>query len=83
MRNLPYITVGRILQELAEDGLPIPRPTFYHKERAGVIPIFSKNSAGWRIYDSIQARNIKLALWREFRGKEDAERYEKKLDEQN
>lgn len=58
MRVLPYITAGKILKELEEEGLKITRVTFYELEKRGVFQ--SRRSAGgWRVYTKTEANLVK------------------------
>ena len=68
MRTLPYITVGRILAELAEEGFTLTRVTFYRLERRLGFPA-GKRTHGkiqWRVYTREQANAVKAAIKKEY-----------------
>ena len=56
-RKFPYYTVKDILLELAQDGFPISRITFYKLEKDGVFD--SGRTAGkWRRYTRLEVEVI-------------------------
>ena len=57
MRYFGYITVGRILAKLREDGMRISRVTFYKMEEEGVF-LSKRASKGWRVYTPEEARAV-------------------------
>ncbi len=80
MRTFSYPTVSTILRQLKKDGLPISRPTFYKLEAKAIIPSFHRTGGKWRTYTTDQIKEIKVAVWKNYRGEEDAIAYRKKLD---
>lgn len=68
MRSFPYITVGKILQELKEDGFPLARVTFYRLESALKLPKPTKETgeAKWRVYSREQAEEVKNRIRKEY-----------------
>jgi DNA-binding transcriptional MerR regulator len=59
MRKLPYITTGKILEELREESdLNIGRVTFYKLEKKGLFTS-KKTAGGWRVYTRSDANLIK------------------------
>lgn len=68
MRYFPYITVGRILVELKDEGLPLTRVTFYRKEKILGLPKPQKTSGKlrWRVYTREQADEVKKRLKKEY-----------------
>ncbi len=68
MRIFPYITLGKILEELANEGLPLNRATFYRLEKRLQFPKGRRTSGkiGWRVYNSQQKEKIKELIKNEF-----------------
>jgi len=60
MRNFPFITVGKVLERLKEEGLPITRATFYRLEKRLHLPIAKKTSGAlkWRVYTATELEEI-------------------------
>lgn len=72
MRKFPMITVGKVLQELKQDGYPITRLTFYRMEKRFQIdrrdfPEVKRNMYGWRIFSKQEADYIKEMIKDEYR----------------
>jgi len=63
MRKFPYITVGKILSILKEQGLPITRLTFLKLEKEGLFQS-NRSVGGWRVY-SQQDADIIIKLIKE------------------
>lgn len=65
MRVFPYITVGKILEELNN---PITRVTFYRLEKRLNFPAGRKTSGKlrWRVYTRAEANIIKKKIIREY-----------------
>lgn len=65
MRNFPYITVGKILEEL---NYPITRVTFYRLEKRLNFPHGRKTSGKlhWRVYTRTEANIIKKKIIKEY-----------------
>lgn len=63
-----YITVGRILQELKEEGLPLTRVTFVRLETRLGLPQARRTSGKlkWRVYTRDQADFIKKRIKQEY-----------------
>ena len=61
MRHFPYITVGKILSDLAEDGLKLSRVTFLRLEARLNLPVAKRTSGKlqWRVYNPDQEKEIK------------------------
>lgn len=68
MRHFPYITVGKILDELAQDGLKLSRVTFLRLETRLNLPVAKRTSGKlqWRVYTREQAETIKEKIRSEF-----------------
>lgn len=75
MRVFPYITVGKLLDELNDElaqlgiinpstGKPVKltRPTFYRNEKRLRFPRGTKTPGGWRSYSREEADRIKSLL---------------------
>lgn len=59
MRNFPFISVGKLMEELQQMGLTINRVTFYRREAD--IPDFPKVQTkpnDWRRYSRAEADTI-------------------------
>ena len=65
MRKFPYITVGKILEELNN---PVTRVTFYRLEKRLHFPPGRKTSGKlrWRVYSRSEANIIKRKIIREY-----------------
>ncbi len=61
MRIFPYITVGKILNELRSEGIPLGRVTFYRLEKKHAFPV-SNTGGAWRVYTPKEAEQIKLII---------------------
>lgn len=61
MRKFPYITTGKILEDLRKEGLTITRVTFYKLEKEGLF-ITRKTSGNWRVFSVYEAEAIKKAI---------------------
>ena len=69
MKHLSYNTIGKILQDLEESGLSIPRATFYNLEERGTFPQFNRRTSGnWRVFTDDEMRIIKGAIWKNYKG---------------
>lgn len=68
MRLFSYITVGKILQELKEEGLPLTRVTFVRLEDRLDLPKARRTSGKlqWRVYSREQADHIKERIKKEY-----------------
>ena len=68
MRIFPYITLGRILEELTEEGLPLNRATFYRLEKRLDIPSGQRTSGKirWRVYTPADKDKIKELIKKEY-----------------
>ena len=68
MREFSYITVGKILQELREEGLPLTRVTFVRLEERLNLPKARRTSGKlqWRVYSREQADFVKDAIKKEY-----------------
>lgn len=78
MRAFPYITIGKVLEELNEEiyqvnlnsfskevaeSLPkISRVAFYRKEKKLDLPTGRKSIGGWRVYTRDEAEEIKKRI---------------------
>ena len=67
-RSFPYITVGKILDELKAEGFPITRVTFYRLEKRLNLPVAKKTSGKlqWRVYTKEQANEAKKRIKKEY-----------------
>lgn len=68
MRSFPYITVGKILNELKEEGFPLARVTFYRLEESLDLPRPRKETGvlKWRVYSREQAEEVKRRIRAEY-----------------
>lgn len=68
MREFSYITVGRILQELREEGLPLTRVTFVRLEDRLELPKARRTSGKlqWRVYSREEADQVKNRIKTEY-----------------
>ena len=68
MRHFPYITVGKILNDLAEDGLKLSRVTFLRLEVRLNLPVAKRTSGKlqWRVYSPDQSKEIKERIKSEY-----------------
>lgn len=66
MRRFSYITVGRLLSELREEGLPITRVTFYRLEKRLGLPSPHKTKGGWRVYTPSEMETVKQKIKEEY-----------------
>jgi len=68
MRNYPFITVGQILQELKDEGLPITRGTFYRLEERLNLPKPKKTSGKlrWRVYTESEKNIVIETIKKEY-----------------
>lgn len=68
MRRFPYITLGKILEELSDEGLPLNRATFYRLEKRLNIPKGKRTSGKiqWRVYTSDEKETIKELIRKEY-----------------
>lgn len=68
MRNFPYITVGKILNELELEGLKLSRVTFLRLETRLKLPQAKRTSGKlqWRVYSRKQADKVKQLIKAEF-----------------
>lgn len=68
MREFSYITVGKILQELKQEGLPLTRVTFYRLEQRLDLPKGKKTSGKlqWRVYTRYEAQEVKDRIKSEY-----------------
>lgn len=68
MRKFRYITVGKILQELHEEGIPLTRVTFVRLEKRIHFPQAARTSGKlqWRVYSREQADTIKNKIRQEY-----------------
>jgi hypothetical protein len=62
MRKLPYITIGKILQELSDDGCPITRMTYLRLGPMLKFPEAHRTAGGWRVYSQEQSEKIKTLI---------------------
>lgn len=68
MRVFSYITVGKILQELREEGVPLTRVTFYRLEKRLNLPVGRKTTGKlpWRVYSRAEADEVKQKVKEEY-----------------
>jgi DNA-binding transcriptional MerR regulator len=57
-RSFSYVTVGRILDMLKEQGLSISRLTFYKLEKEGLFIASGKTAGKWRVFSPEDAELI-------------------------
>ena len=74
MRQFDYITVGKILDELKEEGLPkLQRVTFYRLEKRHKFPQWDKEPNEWRRYTRSEADEIKQQIKEKYKVEEPKE----------
>jgi hypothetical protein len=61
-RKFPYITVGTVLAELAEENFKITRITYVRLEGSLNFPLGKRTIGGWRTYTRAQAEEIKQKI---------------------
>jgi DNA-binding transcriptional MerR regulator len=61
IRAFPYITVGKILEQLRKEGVNISRSTFYILEKAGLFAS-ERTIKKWRRYTKSDAEIIKRLI---------------------
>ena len=66
MRKFDYLTVGVILNELAEEGCKITRITFYRLENEGLF-LSARAAGGWRVYTRGEVDIIKHLIKENYR----------------
>lgn len=68
MRKFSYITVGKILEELQEEGVFVTRVTFYRLEKRLKFPKVQTTSGilKWRVYSRKQADDVKDRIKKEY-----------------
>jgi len=63
MRTFSYITLGRILRDLKDEGINIPRPTYIRWQKKGLLPQYEHRQDGeWRRYSEEEAEETKAAI---------------------
>lgn len=63
MRTFNYVTVGKIVEELVQEGLTkFKRVQFYRLEKKLPFPSTKKSSGGWRRYNRRDADTIKRLI---------------------
>lgn len=62
MREFPYLMVGKILEELASEGINLTRVTFYRLEKRMKFPTVHRTVGGWRTYTRKEADQIKKMI---------------------
>lgn len=75
------LMLKELLYELATDGLPIVRRTFYNLETNGTIPKATRTNGKWRIFTREEANLRKYLIWKNYYGEKSAEEYKKKFPE--
>lgn len=67
-RTFQYITVGKILQDLEDEGLKLSRVTFLRLEKRLNLPIAKRTSGKlhWRVYTPDQLKEIKTKIKEEY-----------------
>jgi DNA-binding transcriptional MerR regulator len=70
-RQFSYVTVGRIIQELQDEGLKVSRVGFYRLEGRLPFPTTKKSSGGWRRYSRRHAETIKRLIKEDYGFEED------------
>jgi len=68
VRTFSYITVGKILEELRDEGVSLTRVTFYRLEKRLKFPK-NKSTTGilkWRVYTRKQADAVKNKIKEEY-----------------
>ena len=69
MRKFSFITIGQIIEELAEIGLYLDRRTIKRHKTAGLFKM-GKTIGGWHRTNRIGAEKIKKLLWMNYLGEE-------------
>lgn len=70
-REFRFITRGKIIQELFDEGLTNFSFSQLHRmEKRGFVPPARKGGGGWRIYSREEADKIKRIVWEYYGGEE-------------
>lgn len=68
-RDFQFITRGRILQELIDEGLTNLSFSQIHRfEKRGILPVARKTGGGWRVYSREEADKVKNIIWEWYGG---------------
>ena len=57
-----FLTTQALLDELAEEGMYISRPTFYRLEKTGLFKL-RRSVGGWRVMTRREADAVKKIIW--------------------
>jgi len=69
-REFKFITRGKILQELLDEGLTNFSFSQLHRfEKRGVIPPARRMGGSWRVYTRGEANEVKKIVWDWYGGK--------------
>ena len=75
--DFQFITRGKILEELKEEGLERLSFSQLHRfEKSGIIPIARRMGGKWRIYSREEAEKVKSIIWNHYGGKKSYEELE-------
>ena len=70
MREFKFITRGKILQELFDEGLTNFSFSQLHRfENKGTIPAARRMGGSWRVYSRGEADKVKEIVWKWYGGK--------------
>ncbi len=76
-RDFQFITRGKILEELKEEGLERFSFSQLHRfEKNGVIPKARRMGGKWRIYSRDEAERVKSLIWNHYGGRKSYEALE-------
>ncbi len=68
-REFRFITRGKIIQELFDEGLTNFSFSQLHRmEKRGFVPPARKGGGGWRIYSRQEADKVKKIVWEYYGG---------------
>ncbi|HAR38985.1 MAG TPA: hypothetical protein DCS09_10670 [Porphyromonadaceae bacterium] len=71
MREFPFITRGRIVEELQHEGLSRFSFSQLHRfEKTGKVPVARRTGGQWRMYTRLEADKVKAFVWKWYGGKE-------------
>ena len=69
-RDFQFITRGKILKELLNEGLTNFSFSQLHRfEKKGIIPIARRTGGSWRVYSREEADIVKKIIWDWYGGK--------------
>ena len=72
-RDFQFITRGKILAELLDEGLTNFSFSQLHRfEKKGIIPVARRTGGSWRVYSRKEADKVKELVWKWYGGNPNA-----------